>query len=810
MKTRLHLRVSNTHEISSRLLYFATFLGFLLVAPQAFAQQSVDVASTTTSTPASGSTAYWGSTVTFTATAKNIGGKFGGVNVQNRADGVKQSIVLTNVPASLVESSFTVSSNPAAGYTYSRTSTTVTFAFADKSLSVGDANAGTATVSFTVPDGATTISGRASHTVAPDIDVNNANNTGTNLTISLAKPPAPVIQSFAPVRNALVAARNTSVAVTFSQPVTSISASNISIFSAQRGGLITAPASVSGNTATLKPDLFFKAGEVVSVTVPNTVLDPYGQATSNPQVYQFTTATTNGTGVFSSIADLIVGTNPSNQVLADLDGDNKLDLAVVNYANNVGNTVSVSRYTGGSGTPTLALREDFILGAGQTGVYNIAAGDFDGDGKIDLATANIVSNNVSVLRNTAVSGSINAASFAASLAFPVGDGPSGIAVGDIDGDGRLDIVTSNQRTTTVSVLMNTTVGSTISFATAQPFTVGSGPYGVAIGDIDNDGKLDLITANSGNATVSVLRNITSGTTSNFAPAQNFAVGNTPVVVSVGDLNNDGNLDIVTVNNGSNSVSTLRNTSGSNASFSFALRTSNVGAQPAGLALGDLDSDGKLDVAVSNYGSGSTTGNGTTASILLNQSTNAGAIVLVAQPVVAVGTGPNSVALGDLDGDGDLDLVTANQGGDNNTASIRINNTSKPPLPLPVSLIKFTAVAAGNKVRVSWSTATELNNAYFEVERSLDAATFVPVGRVAGSGTSSQSQQYSLLDNAVEGNVIYYRLRQVDLDATVHYSEVRMVNLHDAASLTLLPNPAPGAVSVDLTTVPRATFGYHVE
>ena len=673
-------------------------------------------------------------------------------------------------------------------------------------------NAGGTNTSFTVPVpvGATT---------GPLTVTTNGGSATSSQTFTVISAPA--ISSFSPGRNALaVPLSPPSVAVTFTQPITSASAPNVHIFSGQRGGLIANTPSVSGNTATYVPTRNFKAGEVVSVTVPSTVQDSYGQAVSNPQVYQFTTKTQNGTGVFNITPgiDPVVGTNPSNEVLADLDGDSKLDLAVVNYgsstANNNGNTVSVNRYTGGNGTPSLAPKVDFTLGAGQTGSYNIAAGDFDEDGKIDLVTANYATNNVSVLRNTSSGpGAITASSFAPSVAFGVGTGPSSIAVGDVDGDGKLDIITANQGATTVSVLRNTSTGTTISFAAALPFTVGAAPFGVAIGDIDNDGKLDLIAANSGSANVSVLRNTSTGTAVSFAAAANFGVGSTPVVVAVGDLSGDGFLDVVTVNNGTgaNSVSVLRNTTTGTA-FSFnAAQTFPVGTLPAGLAIGDLNSDGKLDIVTADYGSNTVTGNGTTVSVLFNTSTGSAAIAMTAQPPVTVGLGPNSVSLGDLDGDGDLDIVTANQGGANNTASFRINFTSAPPLPLPVTLTRFAADLMGRQVKVSWATAMELNNDYFEVERSADGIRFAPVGRIAASGNSAQPKEYSLLDTPAPGNLVYYRLRQVDIDGKVSYSAVRTVVLQDVVGgIALVPNPAADHVAVDLTTLLAAPYTIRVQ
>ncbi|GAA4047347.1 hypothetical protein GCM10022409_37010 [Hymenobacter glaciei] len=105
-------------------------------------------------------------------------------------------------------------------------------------------------------------------------------------------------------------------------------------------------------------------------------------------------------------------------------------------------------------------------------------------------------------------------------------------------------------------------------------------------------------------------------------------------------------------------------------------------------------------------------------------------------------------------------------------------------PLPVTLIDFTARAEGPAaVRLAWATASELNNAGFIVERSLDARTFVAVGTVAGAGTSTAHHDYALLDGKLPAGamVLYYRLRQTDLGGDVHYSPVRTVALAPLAA-----------------------------
>jgi hypothetical protein len=111
-------------------------------------------------------------------------------------------------------------------------------------------------------------------------------------------------------------------------------------------------------------------------------------------------------------------------------------------------------------------------------------------------------------------------------------------------------------------------------------------------------------------------------------------------------------------------------------------------------------------------------------------------------------------------------------------------------PLPVTLVSFTAVAQPPGARLNWSTALERNSAYFAVERSPDGQHFAEIGRVAAAGTTGQPRHYDLLDTQPLAGVTYYRLRQVDLDGSLHYSSVRVVaGPGAAAGLQLFPVPA---------------------
>jgi hypothetical protein len=138
--------------------------------------------------------------------------------------------------------------------------------------------------------------------------------------------------------------------------------------------------------------------------------------------------------------------------------------------------------------------------------------------------------------------------------------PEMVSMGDIDGDGKPDLVSANTNGNNVSVLLNTSPVGNISFSVNMDFPTGTSPYGVSIADIDGDEKPDLVVANLSSGTVSVLRNTGSAGSISFAAKADFLAGTYPKHVSVGDLDGDGNLDLLISNDGSGNVSVLKNTS----------------------------------------------------------------------------------------------------------------------------------------------------------------------------------------------------------------------------------------------------------
>ena len=210
---------------------------------------------------------------------------------------------------------------------------------------------------------------------------------------------------------------------------------------------------------------------------------------------------------FGPVLSLPTGNGPFDVVLADLDGDGKPDLAYIDYYDS---TLCVCRNTGTNGTNAFAAPVTFNLPS--TSPLGLAVADIDGDGKLDIVVAQYDGNQVSVYRNLATPGGFTSNSLAAPVSFATGSGPQGLIVADLDGDGKPDLATANSNDGTVSLLRNlSTPGNltTNSFAAHVDVAAAAGCVNLAYGDLDGDGKPDLAVACYNSGAVSILRNTSS-------------------------------------------------------------------------------------------------------------------------------------------------------------------------------------------------------------------------------------------------------------------------------------------------------------
>jgi len=313
----------------------------------------------------------------------------------------------------------------------------------------------------------------------------------------------------------------------------------------------------------------------------------------------------NGAGAFGAPAAFPVGPNPWALATGDFNGDGKLDLAVANFG---GPRVSIllGNGAGGFGAPA-----DLAL-AGQLNPTALAVGDFNSDGKPDLAVtmaygfSNITPGHVTVLLGNGSGG------FAAPADFAVGGTPASVAMGDFNGDGKLDLAVPNTAVGTVSVLLGDGAGS---FVGAPDLVIDGRPGAVVVGDFNGDGKTDLaVMVNSSLLNAASVAVFSGSGTGTFGPATTLVLDRANGAFLTGlalvDFNADGRLDLAVSDQRANRAFVLLGDGAG--SFGMTHYVVNLAGAPDGLAVGDFNGDGRRDlVAVTGNGS-----NAATASVSL--------------------------------------------------------------------------------------------------------------------------------------------------------------------------------------------------
>lgn len=340
------------------------------------------------------------------------------------------------------------------------------------------------------------------------------------------------------------------------------------------------------------------------------------------------------------ISKNVTASSPFSVSNADFNGDNILDLAV---ANQLSNDISILI---GTGNGTFGVPTNFDV---EMQPFCIAIGDFNGDSKLDLVVTNLNSRSISVLTGTGTG------SFGDAINYAVGINPYCVKIGNFNNDNIQDIAVANYSSNNISILIGTGDGT---FGNSTNISVGSGPRSIAINDFNKDGFNDIAVANNTDNTVSIL---TGSGTGGFNNIKNINVGTGPYDIDFADFNKDNKTDLVVVNNGSNNISVLKGEGTGN--FETAVNYT-VGTEPISVAIGDFNNDNINDLVTANVITNNVSVLTGFANGSFENSINFG-----------VGTRPFRVSIGDFDKDGKQDVAVANNNDATKYVSI-LKNTSK--------------------------------------------------------------------------------------------------------------------------------------
>ncbi|HXC03647.1 MAG TPA: FG-GAP-like repeat-containing protein, partial [Bacteroidia bacterium] len=304
----------------------------------------------------------------------------------------------------------------------------------------------------------------------------------------------------------------------------------------------------------------------------------------------------NGNFVNATGSPMAANSGPICIVTSDFNGDGFLDLATADY---YGGTMTIFL---GAGDGTFTLSSTPITG--ESHPYFVCLGDFNGDGKTDIAEVNESTNRVYIMLGQGNGTFVQATGSPIS----VGHGPYCVSAGDFNKDGILDLVTANGAENDLTILLGNGDG-TFSASASSPIPVGSDPRQTTLADFNGDGKLDMAVTNLNGASMSILLGDGAGGFTN-ASGSPYTTGVLPYWTTAADFDMNGTIDLIATNAADNTLSIY--SGNGNGTFQAAVVIPNAGDPHGIVSASDFNGDGKLDVAVTNFATAS-------VNVLLNQS-----------------------------------------------------------------------------------------------------------------------------------------------------------------------------------------------
>jgi len=357
---------------------------------------------------------------------------------------------------------------------------------------------------------------------------------------------------------------------------------------------------------------------------------------------------------FSAPQKLDAGHYPYGAIAADFNLDGMPDLVSVNGNDGTLSSWINTTVPGAFATSFGTRQMDFLGGT----PFDVRAGDFNGDGRPDLAIADYYGNHVAVLLNTTAPGA-TLASFGPAAIFPITGYPEHLTVADLNGDGRPDIIAAGYNSIVMSVLINATAAGAgvADFVAEQALSMPSSPIAVTLGDINGDGLPDIVGADVGEVAVLINTTTPGSTHASFAAPQSFLAGSEWTDVALADLNGDGRIDIVASSYFVDKVAMMFNATspGSDQANFGAPTLYGEGPFAGALVTADVDGDGRIDLLF-------TEGNGGAVTLLRNTTPVGGYVPGFTQLAFSTGQAPLALTTADMNADGKPVLITANAEG----------------------------------------------------------------------------------------------------------------------------------------------------
>ncbi len=448
---------------------------------------------------------------------------------------------------------------------------------------------------------------------------------------SFLSAQTPHIVSTTPMQNAVNVPPNAIITVTFDTDMLAATFTNASVqVSSVHSGSVSGTLTYFPFFTTLQfySDVDFSAGDIITITLSTEIQSETGEALESAYIWSFSIKAGEFPGKYYYVTSTLpAGNKPLTTRFNDIDKDGDMDVAIANYDSDDA-YLYFNDGMGGFGSP--------VVYECANGTADIKFADLSGDGHDEMIAVNSLASSIYIWNGNGTG------TFSSFTSITTGSHPGEIVVADFDGDGYLDLLTPNTDTNDLSLFRNNGAGGF-----GKDERIGSDIPGfddavdAIAGDFDNDGDLDVAVAKRDDDDIIVLFN--DGTAS-FDTYTSYPAGNGPRSVNAVDFDNDSFVDIVVTNEYSNDICIFYN----NGDGSFASYISyDAGYYPRKSTPIDFDVDGDMDLAVVDFQS---------TTLIILENLGAGQFDL---HEFYAGSTPHSVSAGDYNTDGYLDLIVSN-------------------------------------------------------------------------------------------------------------------------------------------------------